>query len=307
MPARRNVLIFHLGALGDFILTWPVALALARLHPQSRIFYVTHGDKGRLAEQVLHIESADIEAGWHALFSEGAALPTASEKLLSSAHTVVSFLSNGRDAWAANVRRIAGDVNLIALNGPTLASPPVAEHAAWHIAKQLQPWPALSGAVEQILRSIGGRGVGGTIAPMEMVVIHPGSGAAKKCWPLDRFVELARRLQADGRTVRFVVGEAEVDRWPQEALRALGEGAPVERLKNSIELWRLINGASAFVGNDSGPAHLAGMLAVPTVVLYGPTKPEIWKPLGPKVMAISAESLDAISVEQVFAAIPEQK
>src|SRR3982074_1768604 len=65
MLARRNVLIFHLGALGDFLLTWPVALALGRLHPQSRIFYVTHAGKGRLAEQVLRIEAADIESGWH--------------------------------------------------------------------------------------------------------------------------------------------------------------------------------------------------------------------------------------------------
>src|SRR5258706_6087150 len=191
MLARRNVLIFHLGALGDFLLTWPIALALGRLHPQSRIFYVTHAGKGRLAEQVLRIEAADIENGWHALFSDGAALPPASEKLLASAHTVVSFLSNGQDTWAANVKRISPDVNLIALNGPTLESPPIAEHATQCILRQLRPWPALANAVEQILRSIAERGVGGgMIAPKEMIVIHPGSGAARKCWPIERFVEL---------------------------------------------------------------------------------------------------------------------
>src|SRR5947209_19700952 len=135
---RRNVLIFHLGALGDFVLTWPLALALARLHPQSRIFYVTHAGKGRLAEQALRIESADIEGGgWHALFAEGAALPPPSEKLLASAHTVVTFLSDGQDAWARNVRRLSPDVTLVPLNGPTLAKPPVGEHAAAFVERQL--------------------------------------------------------------------------------------------------------------------------------------------------------------------------
>src|SRR5438067_1389585 len=52
---RRNVLIFHSGAMGDFILTWPLALALGRLFPQSRIFYVTHRQKGLLAERVLRV------------------------------------------------------------------------------------------------------------------------------------------------------------------------------------------------------------------------------------------------------------
>ena len=82
---RRNVLIFHLGALGDFVVTWPLALTLARLFPQSRIFYVTHGQKGALAEKVLRIESSDIEAGWHQLFSEDAELPAAAARALAGA------------------------------------------------------------------------------------------------------------------------------------------------------------------------------------------------------------------------------
>ncbi|HWP39838.1 MAG TPA: hypothetical protein VNL70_02845, partial [Tepidisphaeraceae bacterium] len=61
---RRNVLIFHQAALGDFVVTWPIAMALSRIWPQSRIIYVTHGQKGALAERVLRVERADAEAGW---------------------------------------------------------------------------------------------------------------------------------------------------------------------------------------------------------------------------------------------------
>ena len=73
---RRNVLIFHSGALGDFIVTWPLALSLARLFPQSRIYYITAGQKGALAERVLRLESADSESGWHNLFSERPHFPS---------------------------------------------------------------------------------------------------------------------------------------------------------------------------------------------------------------------------------------
>src|SRR3954470_22991334 len=105
MLPRRNVLIFHAGALGDFVLTWPLALALARLYPQSRVYCVTSAGKGKLAERALRVDASDLDtAGWHHLFSDdadNAALPAAAAKLLSSAHTVVSFLTNGNDAWSA--------------------------------------------------------------------------------------------------------------------------------------------------------------------------------------------------------------
>src|ERR1700722_19863476 len=77
---RRNVLIFHAGALGDFILTWPLALALGRLYPQSRIIYVTASEKGALAAKVLRVESTDVEQGWNHLFGEAAALSEATRK-----------------------------------------------------------------------------------------------------------------------------------------------------------------------------------------------------------------------------------
>ena len=75
MLPRRNVLVFHSGALGDFVLTWPLAVALGRLFPQSRVFYVTQRQKGLLAERVLRVESVDGEGGWHHLFSESPNLP----------------------------------------------------------------------------------------------------------------------------------------------------------------------------------------------------------------------------------------
>jgi ADP-heptose:LPS heptosyltransferase len=301
----RNVLIFHLGALGDFVLTWPLALALARLHPQSRVFYVTHGQKGKLAERALRIDSTDIEGGWHTLFSAGAVLPDPAQKLTGSAHTIVSFLSDGQDAWAQNARRLAPQAALLALRPATLAAPPVGEHATAFLHRQLRPSPAIAGAFEQIQRSINDRGIGGRGRPDGTILIHPGSGSASKCWPIERFVDLAARLRQDGRVVRLVIGETELDRWDRSILDSLG-GA--ERPADLVGLYDAIRSASLFIGNDSGPAHLAGALDVPTIVLYGPTSPLIWKPQGPKVTAVEAAGgLEAISVDRVMEAVRENE
>src|SRR5689334_12724447 len=129
MGPGRNILIFHLGALGDFIVTWPLALTLARLHPQSRVFYVTHGGKGALAEKALRVESLDVEAGWHQLFSESPALPEALAKRLAGSHTVVSFVAEDADRWVKNVKAIAPAAEVV-----TLSSKPPADYAG-HVSE----------------------------------------------------------------------------------------------------------------------------------------------------------------------------
>src|SRR5690348_16618729 len=157
MNLKRNVLIFHLGALGDFIITWPVALTMARLFPQSRIFYVTHGQKGALAEKALRIESIDIEAGWHQLFSDDAELPAPAARALAGAHTIISFLAKGDEKWAGNVRRANPSANLISLT--TSAPDDYAGHITEFLIEQLATSPAAQTAARQILNSVNDRGI----------------------------------------------------------------------------------------------------------------------------------------------------
>src|SRR5687768_13152769 len=116
MALRRNILIFHQGALGDFVLTWPIALALARIHPQSRLFYVTQSQKGKLAEKALGVESFDAEAGWHPLFGAGGPLPDLPARMLAGAHSVISFLAAPASPWVANVRAVAAEADVLAID-----------------------------------------------------------------------------------------------------------------------------------------------------------------------------------------------
>jgi len=297
---RRYVLIFHAGALGDFILSWPLALALARLHPQSRLVYVTHGQKGALAERALGVESSDIEsAGWHHLFADADALPEKTAKLLTGAHTIVSFVSDGTDVWSSNVGRLNSQAKLY----PIPARPPddFTGHASDFLLDQLRPHPAIFAATDQILRSILERGIGSRQSDRKTIVIHPGSGSREKCWPLDRFIGLILRLKSTKHPLKVVVGEVEQERLSPEDLARLTQATDVIQPASFVELLDLLKTAHGYIGNDSGPSHLAGILGVPTLALFGPTNPRVWRPVGPKVHTLRHEPLSDLSVQTVLA------
>ena len=301
MTLRRNILIFHAGALGDFVVTWPLALALARVHPQSRVFYVTQKGKGALAERVLRLESADSDAGWHAMFAAGAALPEPQAKLLAGAHTVVSFTSSAGDAFSQNVERISPGVNYL----PMTVSPPAdfEGHVSDHLLAQLTPWPAAQGALVQVLKSVNARGILGKPPQGQAVVVHPGSGSPRKCWPGDRFVALIEQLCGTGHAPRVVLGEVELERWDSSQIDRLEALAEVVRPETYVELLDVLAGASAYVGNDSGPSHLAGIIGLPAVALFGPSNPQHWRPMGPRVRVVQGASMDQIEVQQVHEAL----
>ena len=300
MPPRRNVLILHRGALGDFVLSWPLAAALARLMPQSRIVYVAAASKGALARRALRVESADAEHGWHRLHAsefDPADLPPPTQKLLAGAAAVYDFTG----APAETLSRAVGDgaVPILPLR-PQPAEDFRGHHSA-DLLEQLADRPVVAAGVRAVLEMLGRRGISPRRGGGGPVVIHPGSGSREKCWPTTRFAEVARRLVAAGRDVRVVLGEVEAERMAAAEVEAFADaGAAVERLGDLVGLFEALRDGSLFVGNDSGPTHLAGILGVPTVALFGPTDPTVWRPLGPAVQVVRGEAMEAIPVEAVF-------
>ncbi len=114
------------------------------------------------------------------------------------------------------------------------------------------------------------------------VVIHPGSGGRRKCWPLRCFAQVAHLLRDDhaGAAVSFLVGPVELETWPASELTDLARDFPVIRCPTPDELAAILAAARVLVGNDAGPAHLAALLGTPTVTVFGPTSSDIWRPLG---------------------------
>ena len=134
------------------------------------------------------------------------------------------------------------------------------------------------------------RARGSAAARNGVAVVHPGSGGRAKCWPLRCFTEVARLLQREQQhSVRFVVGHVEQETWPADELAALAREFTLLPGPSPDTLATLLAAADAFLGNDAGPAHLAALLGTPTVAIFGPTSPIIWRPLGPNVRVLAGD------------------
>jgi hypothetical protein len=115
-------------------------------------------------------------------------------------------------------------------------------------------------------------------------VIHPFSGSARKCWPLELYQELVRRLRIP---VRWCAG-------PEDPL------PDAVRIADLYELACWLATARVYIGNDSGITHLAAAIGTPIVALFGPTDPRIWAPRGPSVRVIAKPALADISINEVL-------
>lgn len=107
------------------------------------------------------------------------------------------------------------------------------------------------------------------------VLIHTGAGQPVRVWPLKWYHQLAMRLRKKAFSVQVACDPDQRDWWLQAG--EAGVATPV----TVTELIALIDQAGAFVGNDSGPGHLAAFCGVPTFTLFGPQLPEWFAPLHP--------------------------
>lgn len=112
------------------------------------------------------------------------------------------------------------------------------------------------------------------------VLLFPGAGHPAKQWPLVQFFELAGWLQRIGHAVRFVLGPVEQERRVDIPGFSASFPGSLENLQEVLQSARFV------VGNDSGPMHLAGMMGVPGLALFGPASDAQWGPIGLRTIAL---------------------
>ncbi len=126
-------------------------------------------------------------------------------------------------------------------------------------------------------------------------VIHAFASAPEKQWAAERFAEVARYLKLWNITPVFLAGP--------------GDDAGAFRdhlvLKGTLtEVKAVLSNAVLFIGNDSGPAHMAAAFGVPSVVLFSTSNPAIWEPWRTESeVIVSREGLDQVSVSRVITAV----
>jgi heptosyltransferase III len=338
--APRSLLVVRPGALGDALLTLPLLDALARAGVGRVTLLGTPASWRFLAPSAPNgspIELADLGGrDWLGLFGGGAGLGKAAAALLVQCDAGLVCLGRERAAVEAALRaggieRLAG-ARPAALGEATDAPPsetvfriepaaPASEHAARRLLAALpglglacdedalwRPRPLTEDRLLRItedekatLRARLG------LAPAErLLVIHPGSGGAAKCWPAERFAALAAAGAArPGLRPVILLGPSEAAAG-RAMLRALPSASRFAVMANRPlrEVLALLSIAEVYVGNDSGISHLAAR-ATATLVLFGPSDPLIWRPLGSRVAVLRAAygRLAELAVDSVLAAL----
>jgi hypothetical protein len=261
--STRHTWAFHRGALGDSILLWP--RLRAELRAGQRVTLVTDGEKARLAEAELGGDAAALvgldaeQPRFNDLWRQGARIEP------EDSATLVFCAGGGGDpggAWGQNARRLFPNARFEAIGRPSRALYR-GEDASEGIAVRRNP-----------------------AGP---IVAHIGAGSESKRWPMDHWAALAESFHRRGRRMDLIAGEVEDERLPAaERSTFLSRGGRF--LRDLPTLAATIKHAAVFIGCDSGPAHLAAALGVPTIALFGPTDPDQWAPIGPAVLVIVPET-----------------
>ena len=308
--SKPRILAIRGGAIGDFILTLPAIRLLRETFAHCHLEILGYQHIAALASEagpapgrtyadaVRHIEAGPL-AGF---FARHGNLSDEWAAYFASFHQVVSWLFDPDEIFETNIKR-AGVKNYLS----AYARIDDQAHATSQLARGLErlalfldeatariiPSDSASQAAATWLRERGAE-IGETVA------IHPGSGSAKKNWPVERWREVAERLRAEGRRLLLIGGETD-----DAALEALAPLTPlVARHLPLPVLAALLSQCAAYYGHDTGISHLAAATGVPTTLLFGPTDPSVWAPQGPNVRVITAPEgdLTELAVKDVMAA-----
>jgi heptosyltransferase-3 len=285
MPSDNRLLIIHQGALGDFVVTFPILKALRTTI--SRIDGICRSSFGRLA-----VDLGVLDTSYPLESARFASLYT--ERIDPE---VVTFMSTYRSILLFSFSELL-EMSVKKINGPQVF--------------RIFPWPAVSQKVhitEFLARQVRNSNLPGKEARRRFsrtllhlksdaskkrrsgarIIISPGAGSVKKRCPLERFMMVAAELKKRGLQPSILLGPAEVDL--EAALQRSPQSQPqVVKTRTLQELITVLESAAIYIGNDSGVSHLAAFLGVPTLVIFGPSDPVRWRPFGDHVRIVKAAS-----------------
>jgi heptosyltransferase-2 len=114
-----------------------------------------------------------------------------------------------------------------------------------------------------------------------LVAIHPGARRTMRQWRPERFGVIARRLREKYNASIILIGGPEEDHLVRKIEEHMGFPASFKSDSLSLlEMAALFARCHVFIGNDSGPGHIAAAMNCPTLTLFGPNYPHICRPFG---------------------------
>ncbi len=271
-----SIVLLRLRSLGDTVLATPAFSLLRRAIPRARVQVAM---EARFADVLADQPDIDgvlrLGAGFGAKVALLRAVRAARPDLCVDMHggSTAAWLTalsgapwrsgfaHFRHRWAYN-ERIPRAQEVLG------RAPDAAVHTAEHHAAAIMHLGAPAAEIPAArLRNIAAQ------RGRPYAVLHPGAAYCTKRWPIQGFRKVAARLRdRHGLKPVFVVGPADGEVAHHLAGFEIRRGLPV------AALMALLAGARLFVGNDSGPAHIAAAFGVPCVAIFGSSDSAAWRP-----------------------------
>ena len=279
-----KLLIIHHGALGDVVATFPAIIRLKQFF--SQIDLLCQQKIGKLANECYVVDRwLSLETASFASLYSDPVNPKVTN-ILRAYHEIILF-SRSRPLQDTITKITGKKVHGIRPRPDVDQKIHVTEHILSNLIR-CRLLEKIDSKSNSILLSRGHSDRRDPQYNRTGILIHPGSGGRKKCWPVSNFIKIASSLELSGKKPEFILGPAEHS-LAEELLRQGIDNDKIHIIDYLTELASLLKMAGGFIGNDSGVSHLAAFLGLPTVAVFGPSDPEIWRPIGRAVEIVKPD------------------
>lgn len=313
-----KILVIHQGALGDVVLSFP-ALSALRQERGVALALLCNNQIGRIAKELRVVDAHfPVEsARFCGLFSE------------DMGHDMVDFINQYESIIFVGFSDCVESHLRKNHKGQTCKITPRPQereetHVGIHMMKQLVANSLLKESNDIAFHTNCPTKQTKNLQKQNLFLVHPGAGSKRKRWDIDDFIEVADAIREMNLVeVVFLIGPAETDLLPTIRNRVRGRFR-VCQIEHLSKVTALIKASGCFIGNDSGLAHLASFMGIPTVAIFGPSNPNRWSPMGRAVRVLRGaapgcspcfevaetnckdpQCLEGVSVEMVVDAVRE--
>jgi heptosyltransferase I len=301
---KKSILIVELTRLGDLICMLPALACLRGSFPHAVITCVVQAPYAPLIRaldldvEVVGLHSSQTIRGFlGALGGVRRMRPDIACSMSPAKRNALLVMGSGAGVKAGYLRYVNATIQYLhetPLHGPASKGDHKLSYGREHISvRSIRVCAALGVPVPAILPAPGLKPdalleARSTLTPFlanvrkPYLVMHPFAAWEYKEWPIQSFLRLAEETVAgDDSDVVVICEEQERKRWERIAVGSWCADRIHLYVSSSIlESAALIQGAELMVGNDSGPLHLAALLGIPVVGLYGPASPGLTAPIG---------------------------
>jgi len=289
---RPKLLAIHFKYLGDVVVATPTLRALRRAYPDWELHVLVPEEAAPLLQCIGWIDRVWAFPRRRGRLNIGASWPMIRQLRRERFAVSVDFAGNDRGALLSFLVGAARRIGVVAPEGFFLRSRCYTDRVeefdrarheslrTWSVTAPLElPLPedmSLEIAADPRLAPAATAALGGAQVLCYVTATQP-----KREWPLDHWLEFARRAAALTPAIAFTGGSSPREKQVLEAIAQRGTGIAILPPPEPLDLLvAVLAQARLFISGDTGPMHFAAALGVPTLSLFGPTPAVRWAPLG---------------------------